>query len=290
MIREYLFPNSIEEAIGLLEKNQGCARLISGGTDLILDLAKERVDTEILVDVTRIRGFHEVALREGWVEIAAGATMAEIAANELVNAHAPALALAAAAVGSSQIRNSATLAGNIVRAQPAADTAVMLAALGAWISVVGADGSRDIPVQESYLGIGQSAVDPTKELVAKIRFPKPEAHQGTAYVRLAQRKALALPMLNVGAMLSFSSGCIEWARIVMGPVGAKPTSAAQAERYLAGKEPSGEVFQAAAALAACDADPRSSYIRGSREYRLAVLPSLVAKALHAAHQIQEVEA
>jgi carbon-monoxide dehydrogenase medium subunit len=205
--------------------------------------------------------------------------MSGLAANEIINSKVCSLAAAAGAVGSLQIRNVATVAGNIVSAQPAADTAVILAGLDAQLTVHGKEGTRNIALQDSYTRIGQSVIDANNEVVVKITFKAPLHNQGTAYVRLAQRKALALPTLNVGVMLSVSEDKIEWARIVMAPVGIKPARATEAEYFLAGKKPSAAVFKEAGVLAVKNAEPRTSLIRGSKEYRLAVLPSLVTKAL-----------
>ena len=279
MIKDYMFSRSAEEAVALLDKYAGKAMVIAGGTDLMVSEANQELDAEVLVDVSRTEGFHKIALKDGFLTMGAGVTMSEAAADEKICTYAYSLALAAASVGSVQIRNAATLAGNIVRAQPAADAAVMLAALGAVITVCGISGARDIPAEESYAGLGRSLVDSSQEIVTEIKFIAPRENQGSAYVRLAQRKALALPMLNVGVLLTVDKQKISDARIVMAPVGTKPQRAAAAEQYLMGKAPSGDAFHEAGVLAVKDARPRDSFIRGSQEYRLAVLPSLVEKAL-----------
>jgi carbon-monoxide dehydrogenase medium subunit len=214
--------------------------------------------------------------------------MADIAANEKINVEVSSLAQAAAAVGSPQIRNSATVAGNIVNAQPAADAAVILSALGAHMTVFGADGTRIIPVQDAYTDIGQSAIDPQKEIVTKISFRAPQKHQGAGFVRLAQRKSLVLPSLNVGAMLSLEGGKIAAATIIMAPLSHKPLGATTAEHFLIGKTPSQDLFKEAGMMAAKNAEPHHSLIRGSKEYRLAVLPSLVTRALQ--ESFNEIEA
>ena len=279
MIKDYVFSKSVEEVVALLGKYAGQAMVIAGGTDLMVGKANQELDAEILVDVSRMEGFHEITLKDGFVIMGAGVTMSEAAANDLICTYAHSLAWAAASVGSVQIRNVATLAGNIVRAQPAADAAVMLAALGAVITVCGKNGERDIPVEESYAGLGRSLVDPSQEIVSEIKFLAPQKNQGAAYVRLAQRKALALPMLNVGVLLTVTNRKITDVRIVIAPVGTKPQRAAAAEQYLIGKAPTADAFKEAGVLAVKDARPRDSFIRGSQEYRLAVLPSLVEKAL-----------
>jgi len=286
MIREYIFSRSVAETVRVLDDNNGQARIIAGGTDLMIDLANETVETEVLVDITRLEGFSDIILENGFIIIGAGVTMSDLAANSIINCAVSSLAAAAGSVGSMQIRNIATVAGNIIRAQPAADTAVILAALDAKITVCGMEGKKDIPLLDTYIRAGQSVVDAKKEIAVKIFFKAPQNNQGAAYVRLAQRKALALPILNVGSMLSVKKGKIEWARIVMAPVGIKLTRATEAENFLAGKTPSEATLQEAGALAVKNAEPRDSLIRGGKEYRLAVLPKLVTRAL--TESVQEI--
>jgi len=280
MIREYVLSKSIGEAVEILNKNNGNAMVVSGGTDLMIDLGAEVVKADVLVDVTRIEGFHDITFGGGDVIVGAGVTMTEVATNEKIKTSVLSLAKAAGSVGSVQIRNVATMAGNIVKAQPAGDSSVMLTALGAEITVHGANGSRDMQVQDAYITVGKSVVDPRKEIITKIKFKEPQKNQGTSFVRLSQRKAHTTPILNVGAMVSVNADKkIEWARIVMAPVGPKPIRATDAENFLVGKAPSADVFKEAGALSLNDAKPITHLVWGSKEYKSAVLPSLVAKAL-----------
>lgn len=288
MIREYVLSRSIEEAVEILSKNNGKAMVISGGTDLVIDMEAEVVHAEILVDVTRIEGFHDIIFSDGNVVIGAGVTMTEVSEDEKIKASVSALAKAAGSVGSVQIRNIATMAGNIVKAQPAGDPSVMLTALGAEITVRGADGARDIQVQDAYVTVGQSVVNSKKEIITKIKFKEPQKNQGTSFVRLSQRKAHTTPILNVGAMVSVNGGKIEWARIAMAPVAPKPIRAAEAENFLVGKAPSADVFKEAGVLSLKEAKPITHLVWGSKEYKSAVLPSLVAKALKEA--VDEIKA
>jgi carbon-monoxide dehydrogenase medium subunit len=155
----------------------------------------------------------------------------------------------------------------------------MLAALGAEITIYGTNGSRDVQVRDAHIAVGQSVIDPRKEVVTKIKFNEPQKNQGTSFVRLTQRKALATPIINVGAMISVSDNKIEWARIFMAPVGPRPMRATDAEDFLVGKSPSESVFKEAGTLAVNNARPITHLVWGSKEYKLALLPSLVARAL-----------
>ncbi|MDR2862110.1 MAG: FAD binding domain-containing protein [Syntrophobacterales bacterium] len=287
MIREYVLSKTIEEAVGILTKNNGNAMVVSGGTDLAVDLRSESVKTEVLVDVTRIEGLKGITFDDGDVIIGASATMSEISTDERIKTSVSSLAKAAGSVGSVQIRNVATMAGNIVKAQPVADSSVMLVALGAEITIRGTHELKDILVQDAYITVGKSVVDPRKEIITKIKFKKPQKNQGTSFVRLSQRKALATPVINVGAMVSVKDNTIEWARIAMAPVDVKPVRATEAENFLIGKIPTENVFKEAGSLAVNNAKPVTHLVWGSKEYKLAVLPSLVARSLQEA--IDEIE-
>lgn len=282
MLQDYSLPSTIDEALSLLNSSNGNARIIAGGTDLMLDLESGKVNAGCLVDISNIGELKKIELEGDTISIGAGVTHSEVARSALVREKAPLLASACRAVGSLQIRNTGTVAGNVVNAQPAADAAVALVALGARAEIAGPDGVKSVPVEELYAGVGKSKVDSTREMLTRITFPALAQNQGSAFVRLAQRKALALPMLNVAVVISVSGNIFEWARIVMAPVGPGPVRAARAEEMLAGAKIDAEMIKKAAQAAGEQANPRSSALRGSREYRLAVLEVLVRRALEKA--------
>ena len=137
-------------------------------------------------------------------------------------------------------------------------------------------------MEKLYAGVGKSILDSSTQIVTRIQFPALLKNQGSAYERLEQRKALALPMLNVAVVVSLADNQFQWARIVMAPVGPGPVRATEAEAFLKGADVTLENIEKAAAAARAQANPRSSALRGSREYRLEVLPVLVRRALEAA--------
>jgi carbon-monoxide dehydrogenase medium subunit len=167
---------------------------------------------------------------------------------------------------------------------PAADGAIVAIALDAEVSVADASGERRVPVADLYAGPGRSRVDSTRQIITQIRFPIPAGRWGTAWRRAGRRPSLVLPTLNCAAKVILDGDRIASAAIAMGPVGPCPIRARGAEVYLAGRVANEEAIQEAAQLALCDADPRSSVLRASREYRLAVLPVLVEEALATATQ------
>lgn len=178
-----------------------------------------------------------------------------------------------------QIRNAATLIGNVISAQPAADGAMSLAPLDPEFTVTGPEGTRLMGMQEMYAGFGRSSVDPYKELVTKITIPCPKENQAASFVRLELRKSLSLPMLNCAATAVVSDGITEMVRINMAPVGVGPKRAAAAEEWLTGKPYTPENLRKAAKLSLEDAAPRSNPLRGSKEYREMTLPVIIERAL-----------
>ncbi|WP_347488648.1 FAD binding domain-containing protein [Desulfoscipio sp. XC116] len=282
MLKDYLFPETVSEAVSILNNKEGQARIIAGGTDLLLDIPAGKIKTSNLVDISRISELSAITLEEGMISIGAAVTHNRAAESELIREKAAALAQAASCVGSYQIRNSATVIGNVCNAQPAADTAVALVALGAVAEIAASGGTESVPVEKMYAGVGRSTVDSSRQLVTKVSFPAAQKGQGTAFVRLQQRKALALPMLNVAAMVALEDGKFAWARISMAPVGPGPVRALNAEQILNGAEVTPEVIEKAAQAALEQANPRSSALRGSKEYRTSVLPTLIRRALEQA--------
>jgi len=300
----YLSPTTIDEALGMLAAYDGRARVIAGGTDVLLDLQKGKLRTECLVDITRIPDLGRIEVSDGWVTVGAAVPFSALRVHPYLAGHVHALVDASASVGAPAIQTSATWVGNLVQAMPAADGAIIAAALDAEVRVLAADGApsqrgtpqRDVGMSHGstaqwqalaalYAGPGRSAIDSTRQIVTHIRFPLPQHRWGTGWQRLGRRPSLVLPTLNCAAKIVLDGALIEAAAIAMGPVGPCPIRAAGAEAFLAGRRPDQETFAEAAQLALCDADPRSSILRASRGYRLAVLPVLVEEALtSAAHR------
>jgi len=280
--QEYFCPRSIEEALDILQAYGGQARVIAGGTDLLLELRRGQLTADCLVDITSIEALQGIELVDGLIVIGAGITHNQAANSSLIKERASALAQATAQMGSPQIQNQATVVGNVVHAQPAADAAVALMALETEVEIVSPEGARWEPMEGLYLGVGRSKVDSTREIVTRLRFPALGEGEASAFLRLAKRKSLSLPMLNVAVVVSLKGGRFEWARIALGPVAPKPHRARSAERLLKGKEVNLDSIEAAAEAAEAEAQPRSSRLRGSREYRRQMARVLTRRALEKA--------
>ena len=305
MWQEYLYPATIDEALQMLADRGGQARVIAGGTDLVLQLRRGERQARCLVDVSRIDALRGVSEAGGFFTIGAATTHAEVASSPLIRERAAVLAQAAAEVGSAQIRGVGTLGGNVVNAQPAADTALALLALDAEAEIVGVDGARWIGLAALYEGVGVSCVDSTAELVRAFRFRTPTGQCGSAYRRLGKCKSIALPVLCVATVVRLSQEApaglsnpaggggsgdpprasrekFASAAIALGPVAPRPYRAAGTEAWLAGRPVTAETISRAATLAQEEANPRDSLLRCSRVYREAMVAVLVQSTLERA--------
>ena len=279
-VEKHLFPKDVKEALALLEEYKGDARLVSGATDLMLWIREGKVNPSVLVDVSDIPEMRFVYVEKGKMILGAAMTHAEIAANADVKRIFPVLSDGCRSVGSPQIRNIATLAGNIVSAQPAADSVVPMTALGAVCEIASFDGVQMKPLCELSKSVGVSNVDPTKEILTKIEIAIPKGKYGTSFKRIAPREAMALPVVNTAVMLEAADdGSISSARILASHVAVVPFRAHKAEECLIGKKPTAELIAEAAAIAGDEASPRDSLVRGSGAYRKALVKELVELAL-----------
>lgn len=286
---EYFYPSSVEEAITHLETYDGEARIIAGGTDVMPDIRKQKINPRCLVDITRIPGLGQIKVMEDFIEVGAAVTFAAIKDSLFLNQHVHALADAARSVGAIAIQNAATWVGNIVQAMPAADGAIIAIALEAEAHLVDSHGAEWQPVESLFRGPGVSTVDPSRQLITHIRFPRPQSpcsstgsgQWGTTWKRIGRRPSLVLPILNCAVKLCLDTEAmrIEHAAIALGPVAPRPFRAREAEAFLKGQPPAAEIFAQAARITQGESNPRSSMMRASREYRLAVIPTLVGDAL-----------
>jgi CO/xanthine dehydrogenase FAD-binding subunit len=284
MWQAYEMPSSVEEALATLARYGGQAQLIAGGTDLLIELQEGKHSVECLVDVTRIPGLDRIEEQGDWIVLGANVTFRQIKDSALLQRQARVLSEAAATVGALQIQTVATLAGNVASALPAADGSVALVALDAEVEIAGGSGRTWRPVAGLFLGPGQSAVDPTREMITAIRFARAGARQGSAWERIGRRRALVLPILNcaVNLALDGEGHNLAWARIGLGPVAPVPFRAHEAEAFLAGRPADAETFAQAGEIAAGESHPRTSLLRASKEYRHEVIKVLVRQGLERA--------
>jgi carbon-monoxide dehydrogenase medium subunit len=275
----YQRPATIAEAISLLgSRLPGEARILAGGTDLIIRLRDGSLAPSLVVDVKRITELRrDIIERDGVFSIGAGTAMTDIVADEHMRRHFPALVEAARVVGSVQIRNRATLAGNVCNASPAADTAPPLLVYGAVVVVAGRDGERRVALDDFFVRSGQTMLG-HGELVTAIELPRPTRAAGSTHVRRTRRRGHDLASVTLCCAVD-DTGVT---RLAFGSVGPRPLLVTEEDGLLA--DPATTEADRAAAFerifAAATPSPRS--MRASPEYRLAMLRVLGVRALHTA--------
>lgn len=279
----YAYPSTLEEAIQVLAQHDGHARVIAGGTDVMPAIREGTLAPCCLVDITRIPGLDEIQVSDSYLTVGAAVTFAAIQSHPFLRHHTPALVNTASCVGAAAIQNAATWVGNIVQAMPAADGAIIALALEAEARVVDQQGAGWQPVESMFRGPGLSTIDPTRQVVSHLRFPRPGSQTGTAWKRVGRRPALVLPILNCAVKLEINAQENN-VTLALGPVASRPKRMRKAEVYLNERKITKETIQEAAKLAQAEANPRSSLMRSSREYRLQIIPTLVSEALYLAFQ------
>ncbi|HEY4722641.1 MAG TPA: FAD binding domain-containing protein [Anaerolineae bacterium] len=284
---EYHLPTSVNEAITLLAKYAGRARVVAGGTDLILDLQQGNTQpVEALVDVTCIAGLTEIRQDAGAIIIGCGVTHDQIVTSALLHQKATCLVEASYVVGGPQVRNVATLGGNVAHALPAADGSTALNALEAEVEVASFNGRRWIPFTALFRGPGQSAVDSTREVLTAIRFVATSNHAATAFSRTAtafsrimRPQGVALPIMNMAVCVRVIADHIAAAAIAAAPVAPTPFRCRQTEAFLKDKPATPATIEAAIEPLLNECRPRTSPHRATAEYRREVLPVLLRRTL-----------
>jgi len=272
----YQRPKTLAEAARLLEEEGPEARVLAGGTDLVVGLRDDSIQPAVVIDLKWIEDFpHEsIVLDGGVLRFSALATMAEIERDERALASLPALAEAARVVGSVQIRNRATLAGNICNGSPAADTAPPLLIHGATVVATGTAGERRIPVDDFIIGPRQIDLQ-RGELVSAIEVPVPEPGFGAAYTRLVRRRGTDLASVTLAASVDASGT----AQLAYGSVGPRAFLVSDDSGVLGDPEAAPEARAAVLEELLAQATPSPRSIRASPDYRLAMLRVLAMRAL-----------
>lgn len=287
MTSAYLFPQTVDETLDMLHRHAGRARIIAGGTDLMLQIKQGKYQVETFVDITRVPELNGIHFTEdGYIWVGAATTHRQVWESPIIQEHAAVLAEACRTVGALQIQNVGTLGGNVVNAMPAADGSIALTALSAEAQVAAPHGRYWTDLLEVFSRPGICKIDPSAELLVAFRFKALGRRVGSAFERLARRRALSLPILNCGVVVQLNEAGdrFEHAAIALGPVAPTPFRARGAEAILAGAPVNEETIRAAAHQAMEESDPRSNILRASREYRKDMVEVLTRRALERAVQ------
>ena len=290
---EYLRPTNLSQALQAFAEAPGPVLPVAGGTDLLLDLEQGRHSpVHTLVDVTSIAEMTVLEMRGTELFVGAALPVNRIVLDPLVEAHARALTEACNLIAGPQVRNVATLGGNVAHALPAADGTIALLALNAQaeiasIALSGAERSRSVstrrvPFKELFLGPGKSSLKHGQELLAGFYLPLSKKGQASCFKRIMRPQGVALPILNCAVWLERDNDHIKDARIAVGPGGGTPFRATQAEELLRGKPLNETTFESALEALLAQAQFRSSARRASADYRRHIVSGLFEDVLETA--------
>lgn len=274
---EYLRPKTIPEAVALLQQHGDDAKVLSGGQSLIPMMKLRLARPGFLIDINSITGLSYIREEGGFLKIGGLTREAELEASSEVRQKYPLLMDTASVIADPQVRNLATVGGNLAHGDPANDHPATMIALGAQIVATGAKGARVIPIEEFFVTLFTTALS-HDEILTEIRIPIPPAKSGGAYFKL-ERKVGDFATAAAAVQLTLDGGgAVQKIGIGLTNVGPTPIKARKAEDFLRGKRPDAAIVAQAAQLASDEAQP-SSDLRGPAEYKKGLVKELTRRAL-----------
>ena len=278
----YHMPHTTDEAIHLLNEYAGEARIVAGGTDLLVDARAEiHPPHEALIDITHIPELLNIHEDGDTIYIGAGVTHTSIVKSQAIATGATCLVESCGVVGGPQVRNVATLGGNVAHALPAGDGTTSLVALDAQVEVVYKGQRQWLPVCDVFLGPGRSLLETGRDLLLGFSFKRTGKGEATAFKRIMRPQGVALPIMGcaVWVKLDAASTTYEAARISIAPIGPMPGRASEVEAELIGKEANGDTIESVAAFAQTVLHPRTSKYRATEDYRSEMISVLLRRTL-----------
>jgi carbon-monoxide dehydrogenase medium subunit len=274
---EYLRPATVPEAIALLEQHGEDAKILSGGQSLIPMMKLRIARPAYLIDINRIPGLAYIKEEGGFLKIGGLTREADLEASALIRSKYPILLETTQVIADPQVRNLATVAGNLAHGDPANDHPATMLALGAQVVAAGSHGERVIPIEEFFVSLFTTALEPG-EILTEIRVPVPAARTGGAYFKL-ERKVGDFATAAAAAQVTLdANGVVQKVGIALTNVGPTPIKARKAEEFLRGKKPDAATIRLAAQYAADESQP-SADLRGPVEYKKGLVKELTRRAL-----------
>ena len=279
---DYIAPDSAEKALAVLAEKGKNAKLLAGGTDLLVELKNGPEVPEIIVDLSRIAEFKGIEETDEGLRIGSLVTHTEIMDSDMVARHAPAMIDAARTIGAVQTRNLGTLGGNLVTCVPSLDSGPVLVALDAIVGMAGPKGRKQMPIVDFFVGPRKTALEPG-ELLADIVIPRTSLGKSCVFAKFGLRKGQALALVNVAAAVEVDkkTGALAETRIALGAVAPVVIRTRKAEAMLDGEKPDEALLAQAADIAAGEARPIDDF-RASAAYRRELIRALTRRVLDAA--------
>ncbi len=266
---QYTSPETFDEAVNLLTRANGSARLLAGGTDLLVQLRADLIEPDVVIDLKRLPGMQQIEVRDDGTTIGAAVTCAELSEHEALVGAWPGVVEAAALIGSTQIQGRATLGGNLCNGSPAADSVPALIAASAHVVILGSDGRREVPVQDVMSGPGRTILGPD-EIITSFVLPARQPRSGSAYLRFIPRTEMDIAVAGTGVQLVVDEAgiCVD-ARVGLGAVAERPILATEAAETLIGTSVSESDLEDFARCVGETCRPIDDK-RGTREFRIEV--------------------
>lgn len=281
--QEYLRPTNLSQAIKAFSEASGPILPIAGGTDLLLDLEQGRhAPVHTLLDVTFIEEMTALEVRGDELFVGAAVSVNRIVHDPLVIAHAEALTEACNLIAGPQVRNVATLGGNVAHALPAADGTIALLALNAQAEVAGITGTRRVPFKELFLGPGKSSLKHGEELLVGFYLRLSQQGQASCFKRIMRPQGVALPIINLAVWLERKENLISQICLAVGPGGPTPWRGIEVEKALIGQPLNDETMNAAIEALLAQVGFRSSARRASADYRRHIVTGLFKEVFETA--------
>jgi len=274
---DHYTPHSLPEALDLLSRQNGQTHVIAGGSDLLIKMKKGLIAPAAIINIKRLPELKGISYSaESGLHLGALTTLGELSRSPVIQEHYPCLTQTTSLMASRQIRNFATVGGNLCNASPSADTAPPLIAYGATVHLMGTTGERNLPLEDFFLGPGQNALLPG-ELLCYINVPPPDGE--TLYIKHVPRAYMDISVVGVCARLKLLDNQCQLARIVLGAVAPTPVRARQAEAALSGQPLTSELIDQVARLTAQESRPIDD-TGGSAWYRRRMVEVGTRRCLH----------
>lgn len=282
---EYLSPHTLEDAISLLGQQGPKAKLLAGGTDLIPQMRWGEVKPEYVMSLSQIEDLYDINyVNTTGLTLGACVKIGEIERSNIIREYYPLLAQAASVLGSAEIRNRATVGGNLCTAAPSADMAPSLLVLGAQAVIASGKGEKLVPLEQFFTGPKKSILN-DDEILVRLELPPMKPHSGGEYIKLGRRNAMEIALISVAALITLDPAaqtCVE-AKLALGTAAPTPVRVKETEKILSGQKLDQEIIDKAAEAASKEASPRTSW-RSTEEYRRDMIRALSRRAINRAIQ------